>query len=145
MPNSGYFTNMKEVFDVLGNARQYNWLLSYHDCNHYPSEKISYDKDYVWLTGDEFVDIVTEYNIQFIWGTAAAYKKDITLDEVLQYPLPPDGKFADYCQLPVSMQNPLADTEIYFIDSTFLVITSKSKDVIERFATAYPDSEYLGE
>ena len=145
---NGSFANMKDIFDVLGSTRQYNWLLSEYECINYPSEKIPYFMEYggyVWLTGDEFVDIVTEHVYWFIWGIAAAYTKDIILEEVLKYPIVDAQEYAGYYELPIPMQNPLAEIEIYPIDSSFLIITSKSQDVITKFAKECTDSEDLAE
>ena len=137
------FTDLREVFCVLGNAMQYNWLLSSYECYPFIPGKIPHDKDYVWLAGDEFMDIVEEYNIQFIWGIAAAFNKNITLEEVLQYPIADAQEYVGYYQQSLTMQNPLADMEIYPIDSSFLIIVSKSQEVIEKFANEYSDSENL--
>jgi len=140
---SDYFTNLGEAFDVLDNeVREYNWLLSNYECNVYPSKKIpmNNDKQFLWFNGDEFVDILKEHNIQFIWGVATAYAKDIPLKEILKYPLPfADGNPA-FWEMETTMQNPLADIELVPWDSGFLLVFSKSKEVIERFAKEYPDS-----
>ncbi|MCL2284778.1 MAG: hypothetical protein FWC32_00265 [Firmicutes bacterium] len=138
-----YFTNLKEVFDILGNTRHYNWLLSNYECIGCEPNKITFNEGYVWLTGDELVDMVTKHDIQFIWGIVAAYAKHITLDEVLKYPIADAQEYAGYYELPIPMQNPLAEIEVYPIDSSFLIITSKSQDVIAKFEKECPDSEDL--
>jgi len=140
-----YVVNLEDVFNVLGDAREYNWLLSFYDCNHYPSEKIPFDKDYVWLSGDEFVDIVTEHSIQFIWGVAMAFTKDVTLEDVLQHPIQSAEEYMGYLYPTIIMQNPLSVVEIAPIDSTYLFVISKSQEIVEKFATAYSHSEDLAE
>ena len=145
-PTDRYFTNLKEVFDVLGGiAISYNWLLSDYDCNIYPSSKIQRNEQYVWLDGAEFSDILEEHTIQFIWGVATAYSKYITPEEVLQYPLPLAEEYEGFWDPEITMQNPLADIEVVPWDSTFLLIISKSREIIERFARKYPDSCDLAE
>jgi len=138
-----FFTNLGEALDVLGDeARKYNWLISNYDCNIYPTEKIpmNNDKFFVWFSGDELIDILREHEIQFIWGVATAYTKDIPLEEILKYPLPfADGNPA-FWEAETTMQNPLADIELVPWDSGFLLVFSKSKEFIEKFAKEYPDS-----
>jgi len=141
-----YFTNLKEVFDVLGSAvEEYNWLLSDYDCNIYPSDKIPINKPFVWLDGAKFIDIVEKYKIQFIWGVVTAYVKDIALKDILKYSLPYAEEYTGFWQTPITMQNPLADIEIVSLDSTYLLVISKLPEVIEKFLKEYPDSTDLAE
>ena len=135
----------KDLFSVLGNARQYNWLLSFYDCFDYPSEKIPFDKEHVWLTGDEFSDIVQASDIYFIWAVAMAFSKDVTLQEVLQYPVESAQDYMGYLHSNLTMQNPLSVIEIAPIDSTYLFVISKSQGTIDKFKAAYPKSEDLAE
>jgi len=144
-PARGLATNFKKVFDMMGDAKQYNWLLSFYDCFDYPSPKIPFDKDYVWLSGDEFVGIVTEHSIQFIWGVAMAFTKDVTLEQVLQHPIESAEEYMGYLYPAITMQNPMSVVEIVPIDSTYLFVISKSQEIVEKFATAYPHSEDLAE
>jgi hypothetical protein len=144
--NCNYFTNLAEVFDIIGDrALEYNWLLSNYDCNIYPSEKIPTNERFVWLCGDELVNILKKDEIQFIWGVATAYEKGIALIDVLQYPLPFADGNANLWNPSITMQNPLADIEIIPWDSTFLIVIAKSKELIEKFAKEYPDSNDLAE
>lgn len=136
-----YFTNLKEVFDVLGSiSRQYNWLLSDYDCNIYPSEKIPVNELFVWLSGDELVNILREREIQLIWGVLTAYTKDITPDEVLRYPYPIAEDYEGFWNTDIKMQNPLADFEMISIDSTFFSVIARTKELIDKFAKRYPNS-----
>ena len=136
-----YFTNLKEVFDVLGcSAIKYNWLLSDYDCNIYPSAKIQMNERYVWLTGSEFVDILENHDIQFIWGVATAYAKETKFEDILRYPYPfADGNEA-FWKPEITMQNPLAELEIISWDSTFLIVIAKSEEFVARFEKKYPNS-----
>lgn len=79
---------LKEIVDVLNNARQYNWLLSNYECTSIVSPKqIPIDAAFVWLTGDELLCNL-EHGPPFHWCVATAYMKGIALEDVLQYPLP---------------------------------------------------------
>jgi len=142
----GYFTNLKEVFDVLGNiATRYNWMISDYECNCYPSERIPFGEKFVWLSGSELVDIFNKHEIQFIWGVVTAYEKDIGLEKILEYPLPFADGYEGFWHPEVTMQNPLSIIEIVPWDSTYLLVISKLKDIIESFAKSYPDSIDLAE
>jgi len=136
--------DLKEAFALLGNSvHKYNWLLCDYDCTSYPSEKIPMNKDYVWLDGTEFANILKEHVIQFIWGVATAYVKGITIEEVLKYPLPRAEEYDGFWKPNVTLQNPLAEIEIMPLDSSLLLVIANSKDIIERFAKKYPDSQDL--
>jgi len=143
---SKYFTNLLEVFELLGGKGQkYQWLLSNYECNIYPSEKIPYAEPFVWLDGAELVRILEEHEFQFIWCVATAYNKNIMLNEVLTHPLPIANGYEGFWQPVITMQNPLADIEIVPWDSSLLLVISKSKSVIDEFACEYPVSTDLAE
>jgi len=136
-----YFTNLREVFDVLGSiATKYNWLLSDYDCNIYPSAQISINEQYVWLAGNELVSIFEEFEIQFIWGVATAYAKETKLEDILRNPYPFANGNEAFWKPEVTMQNPLAEIEIVSWDSTFLLVIAKSKEIVEMFEKRYPNS-----
>jgi hypothetical protein len=143
---SNYVTNLREVFDLLGDeAKKHRWLLSSYDCSNYPSTKIPFAEPYVWLDGDELVNILEEHEIPFAWCVATAYTKEISLKEVLKYPLPYADGYERFWKPDVTMQNPLADIEIVAWDSTLLIIITRSKEIIEKFANEYPASTDLAE
>jgi len=141
----GYTPDLNEAFKILGNlTHKYNWLLSDYECTCYPSEKIPFNKHFVWLDGSDFTSILNEYPIRFIWGVATAYKKDIELSEVLKHSLP----FADnpvFLQIEATMQHPFAEMEIVPYDSSFLFVISKSKDIIDKFINEYPQAQSFAE
>ena len=140
------FTDLKEIFSVFGDvAKHYNWLLSSYECSDYPSEKIPFENDFVLLSGEDFVDILEVHEIQFIWGVATAYTKNISLESIQHYPLPLADGYEGFWNPDVAMQHPLADIEIVAWDSSLLLIIAKSKRLIETFAKEYPDSQDLSE
>ncbi|MCL2362701.1 MAG: hypothetical protein FWC73_12920 [Defluviitaleaceae bacterium] len=141
-----YVPCLREAIDVLGDiALGYNWLISDYECSIYPSTKIPFGGRFAWLTGSELVSILKEYQIQFIWGVATAYPKDIKHEEVLRYPLPfADGNTA-FWKPEITIQNPLAKIEIVPWDSTLLLVIAKSYELVEKFANKYPNSDDLEE
>ena len=135
---------ISKVFPLLKHsACNYNWLVSDYECNHYPSEKILINKDYVWLAGTELENILKSNTIQFIWGVITAYEKDILLEQVLEYPLPCSEEYVGFWMPDVTMQNPLSKIEIISLDSSLLLIIAESQEIIVNFAKAYPDSQDL--
>ena len=140
-PEDKYFTNLEEVFNVLGNvAMEYNWLLTDYDCNIYPSDKIPANGQFVWISGDELFRILKKQKIQLIWGVATAYTKDITLDEVLQHPLPVAEEYYGFRNPEITMQNPLSNIEMISIDCTFLVVIAKSAEYITKLSDKYSNA-----
>ncbi len=84
-----YYTFMDKIFTGLNNIElEYNWLIPDYECNDYPHELIPFNKEYVWISGEELNRIVYENKIQFIWGVFSAFEKDIKIEDALNYPLP---------------------------------------------------------
>ena len=139
-------TDMEDMLAVLGSmAADYNWLLSDYECSYYPSAKIPIAEHFVWLSGSEFVDILREHKIQFIWGVASAFAKNISIDDILSCPLPFADGNPDLWNTEVRLQNPLPDIEIVAWDSSLAIVIAKSKAVLEKYAKKYPGSENLTE
>ena len=137
----GYVADLDDAFVVLGDlAHGYNWLLSNYECSIQYHDKIPSDKDYVWLDGVELACILKEHTMNFIWCVATAYSKEVTLDDVLQHPLPYANDNPSHLQTEITMQNPLSIMEIVSFDSSFLFVIAKSEEIIETFARRYPDS-----
>ena len=50
--SSNYILNLQDIFDVLnGVEKKYNWLISNYECNIYPSDKIPFNEDVVFIKG----------------------------------------------------------------------------------------------
>ena len=144
-----YYTDMKLVFDAIGNAQlDYNWLITNADvvCPQYFEGEEYFLADYRWLSGKELTEMIDSGNYyQWIWGVFSGFKKSVPKDEVLEYPLP----FADcnraLWQYPPKIQHRLADIEIVSFDSSFMLILATDKKIIDRFKEYYPMSEDLAE
>lgn len=136
----GYLTNMVDIFNAIDNKqREYNWLISYYECNLYPTEQIPLNNDYVWIDGNTLTEIVENNEIQFIWGVFSGFLKHISYEEVIKYPLP----LADYeglWSLEVKIQHPLAAVEIIPWDSSLVVIKSSNHSILNKFKRFYPNS-----
>jgi len=140
-----FFTSLKEVIDALDDAMKYNWLLSYYECTALvcPKELIS-DKEFVWLSGEALLNSL-QRNPPFFWCVATAYEKNILEEDVLQYPLPFADGYDGFWSPEITMQNPLAEIEIVLWDASQVLVFSKSREIVEKYAKEYPDSKDLAE
>ena len=143
--NHKYYTHMSKAFQAMDNAQlQYNWLIT--DCICYPQnndiEKLL-DQEYCWLTGDELSAIIEQEDFQWIWGCLCGFTKDITMEEALKYPLPSAVDYNGYYQNPVSLQHPLSSVEIVPCDSSWTLIISRDKAIIDDYLKRYPKCEEL--
>lgn len=140
---SGY-TLMGRVFDAIHNKQmEYNWLITDIECLVDKIGECCSGNGYCWLTGEELTKIVQEDDGQWIWAVLSGFQKDISLSDVLQYPLP----YADGCEgfwkNPLSIQHPLAAVEIVPWDSTLTLLLSKHADLVQDFLRFFPLSEDL--
>jgi len=141
-----YYTDMKEIFDGINNVQtDYNWLITNYECNHYPDDKIPFDKDYVWISGEELTDIVKTNSIQFIWGVFSGFNKNVSLYEVLKEELPFADGYTGFWENEITMQHPLAEIEIVPWDSSVCLLISKHSDTIDCFRKHFEDSRDLQE
>ena len=91
---------------------------------------------YCWMNGSELMALQRKYHDpQWIWGVLSAFEKTVTKEQVLEYPLPAvrDNR----------VQHPLATFEIVPIDSSYVVVFSREKEIIDRFRAYFPLSEDL--
>lgn len=143
--NHKSYTGMSSVFQAIDNAqKQYNWLIT--DCECYPEdEKIQQllDQEYCWISGDELSAVVDQEDFQWIWGCLCGFSKDITIDDILKYPLPSSQDYDGYYQNPISLQHPLSSVEIVPCDSSWTLIISKDKAIIDSYLKSNPKCEEL--
>lgn len=134
-----YFTNIKNIFDSLGNIqRNYNWLITDYEC--YPQNeeyKILFSEPYIFIDGIKLSEIVFHENFQWIWGVLSGFKKSISINDILKYPLPVADGNENIWKNPINIQNPLADIEIIAWDSRATVLFSRNDWVVEKFKNSY--------
>lgn len=138
---NSFFSDMKEVLGIVDIGHpDYNWLISDYVCNHYPSDKIRPNEEYVWIDGHTLCQIVKKNEIQFIWAVFSAFSKNISLGEVLKYKLPVSDGNQEIWSPNFRIQNPLAELEFISWDSSLLVIIARSEELIGQYAKEYPDA-----
>ena len=158
-----YYTCLGKVFNAIGNAQQgYNWLIS--DCEviahseqldklntrvywQYPNRKpvAVPAPDYHFLSGEELTNIITEDDSQWIWGVLSGFEKSIPLEEILKYPLPEADGYGGFWKDPPSIQHPLASVEIVPWDSGLVLLFSRSREIVDSFKAALPESRDIRE
>lgn len=137
-------TDIKLIFDALeGRQREFNWLITEHECYCWPSGKDIFNEGIVFLSGDELTDIVTHNRIQFVWEILSAFDKSIDIDINNLFVIPTfDGKWK-YGGEDVHTQRPSAIAEIVCVDSSYTILLSKDEDLSNRFLRHYSDAEDL--
>ena len=143
--NHKFYTYLSHVFQGMQNAqKQYNWLITGCEC--YPEDDAFqrlFDQEYCWLSGEELSDIIAKEDFQWIWGCLCGFSKDISIEDVLKYPLPSSQNYDGYYQNPVSVQHPLSSIEIIPTDSSWTLIISKDQNIIDNYRKYYPKTEDL--
>ena len=143
--NHKFYTYVSKVFQAIGNVqKQYNWLIT--DCVCYPQNKEIVqllDQEYCWISGDELTSLVEKEDFQWIWGCLCGFDKSIPIEEILQHPFPSAVDYNGYYQNPVSLQHPLSSVEIVPCDSSWTLIISKDKAIIDSYLKRYPKCEEL--
>ena len=126
------YTDLDKVFAALGNIQEnYNWLITDCECN-VDIPELQYN--YCWMSGNELMALQRKYhNPQWIWAVLSAFEKSVTEEQVLEYPLPDarDNR----------VQHPLATFEIVPFDSSFVLVFSREKEIVDRFRAHFPLSE----
>lgn len=142
-----YYTYLPKLFDAIDHAQlEYNWLVTACDCN--CSNKVENEylaQGYCWISGEELSQIVRENQIQWIWAVLSGFKKDVPLEEVLQFPYPDADGHPGFWHNPLSMQHPLAAIEIVPFDSSLVLFFSTDERLVAKFRAGYPHSEDLSE
>jgi hypothetical protein len=137
-------TNIKLIFDALeGRQREFNWLITEHECYCWPSDKDIFNQGTVFLSGEELTNIVTQNNIQFVWGILSAFDKSTDIDINNLSVIPTfDGEWK-YGGENIQTQHPLAIAEIICVDSSYTIFLSKDEDLSNKFLRHYSDAQDL--
>ena len=138
------YTCPGRLFQALGNAQtDYNWLITALEGWPATAEdrQILLNQKYGWLTGTELTAIIEQDDFQWIWGVLSGFEKDVSLYEVLKYPLPKADGYEGFWHNPLSMQHPLATIGIAAFDSLAVLIFSRKGEITAMFKKAFPLSQ----
>lgn len=147
---NGYIMMLKVINSIGGRSLNYNWLIT--DIEAYPQksgremddELYSYlnEKDYVFISNSDLVDILKKNDFQWIWGVFSAIPNIYSLDDVLKYELPYAEDNRDiYLDNNFIIQHPLAEIEIVAFDSSGMHIVAKDDEICERFKRMFNKSK----
>lgn len=120
---------------------RYNWLLSDIDSDYY-SEGLT-ENGYEFLTGSDFLKLITGYEYHFVWGVFSAFSKEIPLEKILSEGIPYANEYSGFWKNSISIQNKLAVTELVIWDGVLALVISKEDEVVNRFLNYYKLSEDL--
>lgn len=137
---------IKEVFHNIKEAEKSNWLITNIEC--YPrSQKIQkiFDGEYCWLTGKELLEIMNQEEFQWIWGIFSAFQKEIEQQVVLKYCLPYADGYVGFWENPITIQHPLASSEIVAWDGSLLLAISKQDEIITALMEQWKEVQDLEE
>lgn len=139
------YTYLSTVFEALENKQKdYNWLIA--DCECYPHNKEIeklFDQEYCWLSGEELTTIIEQDDFQWVWAVLCGFEKDIPISEVLKHPIPNAQEYTGYYCNPVSRQHSLSTIEIVPCDSSWMLLISEKKEIIENYVAINPYAEDL--
>ena len=140
-----FYTRLLGILQAIEPLREpFNWLIT--DCECFPNDPKAdelFSREYCFLSGEELTALLKQDDFQWIWGVFSAFEKDVSLEEILTYPLP----FADhnpaFWKNPLTIQHPLAQIEIVAFDSSLTLFLSRRKLHVDLFRNAFPESEDL--
>ena len=135
-------TFSKNILNFLENAEaeQYNWLITDVECypNHSQQSILAGEK-YCWISGKKLLVYLRKNDFQWVWGVFSAFSKEIPLKEILRYSLPYADGYAGFWKNPISLQNPLATSEIVSWDGELLLFVSKKDRMVDSAFVANKD------
>lgn len=101
-----------------------------------------HEKDYVFISNSDLLDILEKKDFQWIWGVFSAIPFNYSIEDILKYELPYAEDNRDiYLDNNFVIQHPLADIEVVAFDSSGMHIVSKDKDICDKFKILYPDAK----
>ena len=140
-----FYTMLKQVIlDLELTNKEYWWLIS--DIEAYPNKK-EYEElinkdDFVLLTTSELVKMINDDDFQWIWAVFSVIPLKYNIEDILKYDLPYCYSYFDQEYNPFDdnpkIQHPLAEFELYAVDSTYMFIVTEDVELIERFKKCYP-------
>ena len=140
-----YYTMLKDVlYNLELNNKDYMWLIS--DIEAYPNkqeyEELINQKDYLLLTTKQLIKMLEDDDFQWIWAVFSAIPSKYKEEDILKHDLPYcysyfDQEYNPFVDEP-KLQHPLAEFELYAVDSTYMFIVTDNNELIKKFKRSYP-------
>ena len=130
--------SIKDTLGCIVGLEKLNWLITDIEC--YPNDKeISkiLDNEYCWITGIELLQLLDKEEFQWIWGVFSAFPKEVELNEVLKYSYPYADGYSGFWKNPLTLQHPLAVSEIVAWDGTIILVITKENKIIDMLMKKY--------
>ena len=136
------YTNLNLFLPIIQEKiLSYNWLLTDIDSD-YHSESIV-EKDYEFLSGEAFMELIEKNNFKFVWGVFSAFPKEIELEKIISKGLPFADGYTGFWESTISVQNPLATMELVLWDGMLALIISCDDKIVDDFLEFYKSGENL--
>jgi hypothetical protein len=136
-----YFTEINSVFQALRiSASDFDWYLS--DLEMIGSIS-GFEATDQWIGGEDLQRVITENEIQFIWGVLSAFPKGFRCE--IEEPPYADGNPTYWEDSECKPQLTSALFEIVSWDSSAVILVGISAQAGDNFLQAYPDAKLLGE
>jgi hypothetical protein len=153
-----YYTYLGPIFESIHNRQlEYNWLLTDLELNWMPDDFLNYFDQYevndkywdrdnkYWITGERLTTLITNHNIQFIWGVLSGFKKSELIDIRNLSVCPYADGHTELWRPGTRVQHPKAEIEIICWDSTLTLLISKDQSIVKDFIAHFTEARDLDE
>lgn len=123
--------SIKDICNCIEDVDKYNWLITNIEC--YPSDEEiakTLDNEYCWIAGRDLLQLLDKEEFQWIWGVFSAFPKEIGLKEVLKYNFPYADGYKGFWKNPITVQHPLAISEIVAWDGSIILVIAKKNEIV---------------
>ena len=140
-----YYTYLRQVLLNLQLANKDHWWLI-SDITAYPKTpkyaQMIDQQDCLLLRTSQLMEMLENDDFQWIWAVFSGIPVTYNEEEILQYPLPhletiEQGQYDPYTDEP-KLQHPLAEFELYTVDSSYMFLITEKEDLLAQFQEAYP-------
>ncbi len=143
-----FHTDLKNLLKpILSYIANYNWLLTNQDYLIYDYDQkggikqLNFEDKKIKFSGIQFSNMVTERNVQFVWGVFCAFNNEIPNIKLEELP------FADcnpnIWEKPLEFLNEESEIEIICFDGTSTIIKFKDKEIEKKFVEYFPEAKLL--
>lgn len=123
--------SISNIFNYIEDIAKYNWLITNIEC--YPSDEEIARKladEYCWIEGKDLFQLLNKEDFQWIWGVFSAFPKNIELKEILKHNSPYADGYKGFWTNPITLQHPLAVTEITAWDGLTILVITKNNEIV---------------
>ena len=140
-----YYTYLRQVLLNLQLANKDHWWLI-SDITAYPKTpkyaQMIDQRVYLLLRTSQLMEMLENDDFQWIWAVFSGIPGTYREEEILQYALPhleiiEQGQYNPYADEP-KLQHPLAEFELYAVDSSYMFFITENEDLLAQFQKAYP-------